>query len=114
MISVVICSIDPVRFARVCANYRQVLGAEPHEIIGVHDAKGMCEGYNRALAQCRGDIVIFSHDDIEILTEEFAARLKKHMLRFDVVGVAGTTLLVGAGWYASGPPFAMGQVVHPV
>src|SRR5436305_10032323 len=105
MISVIICSIDPVRFARVCANYRQVLGNEPHEIIGIHDAKGMCEGYNRGLAQARGDIVIFSHDDIEILTPEFATRLKKHLLRFDVVGIAGTLLLVGAGWFNAGPPY---------
>jgi GT2 family glycosyltransferase len=114
MISIVICSINPVRFANVCANYRELMGSEPFEIVGIHDAKGICEGYNRGLAKCRGDIVIFSHDDIEILTPEFTERLKRHLLRFDVIGVAGTLRLVGAGWYNAGPPYALGQIVHPV
>lgn len=114
MISVVICSIDPVRFSAVCAMYRDVMGPEPYEIVGIHDAKGMCEAYNRALAKCRGDIVVFSHDDIEILTAEFAPRLKRHLLRFDAIGVAGTLRLISAGWYSAGPPFAVGQIVHPV
>jgi GT2 family glycosyltransferase len=112
MISIVICSIDPVRFARVCANYRAVMGDEPHEIVGIHDAKGMSEGYTRGLAQSRGDLVIFSHDDIEILTPEFTERLKRHMSRFDAIGVAGTLRLIGAGWIASGPPYSLGQILH--
>lgn len=113
MISIVICSINPVRFANVCAHYRALLGTEPHEIVGIHDARGLCDGYTRGLAQAQGDIVIFSHDDIEILTPEFLPRLKRHLQRFDVIGVAGTLRLVGAGWYGSGPPFALGQILHP-
>ena len=113
MISIIICSVNPVLFARIHAHYAQLLGSEPSEIIGIHNAKGLCEGYNRGLAQCRGDIVIFSHDDIEIWTPEFTARLKRHMENFDVLGVAGTTKLVGPGWHSAGRPFTCGQVTHP-
>jgi GT2 family glycosyltransferase len=114
VISIIICSINPVSFTRVCACYRDVLGAEPHEIIGIHDARGLCEAYNRGLAHSRGEIVIFSHDDIEIWTPELVPRLKRHLARFEAVGVAGTTKLVSPGWHAVGPPFTFGQITHPV
>jgi len=114
MISIIICSINPVSFTRVCANYRSLLGAEPYEVIGIHDAKGLAEAYNRGLAQSKGDIVIFCHDDIEIWTPEFLPRLKHHLQTFDVIGVAGTSRLVGAGWHSAGPPYIFGQITHPL
>ena len=46
--------------------------AMPLEIIGVHDARSLAEGYNRAAAQATGDILVFSHDDIELVTRDFA------------------------------------------
>jgi len=112
VISIVICSVDAARFAAISARYRQLLAAEPHEIIGVHDAKSLCEGYNRGFQQSTGEIVVFSHDDIEILTEAFAERVKRHLARYDVLGVAGTDRLVGPGWVGAGPPHLFGQVAH--
>ena len=47
-ISVVICSIDPRKFERVTASYRQRFAGHALEIIGVHDARSLAEGYNRA------------------------------------------------------------------
>jgi GT2 family glycosyltransferase len=114
MISIIICSVNPVLFSRVHAQYTQLLAGEPFEIIGIHNARGICEGYTRGLAQSKGDIVIFSHDDIEIWTPEFLPRLKEHLQRFDVIGVAGTSKLIGGGWYASGRPYAAGQITHSV
>jgi len=114
MISVIICSVNPVLFTRISTRYKQLFGSHPHEIIGIHDAKGLCEGYNRGLAQSKGDIVIFSHDDIEIWTPEFLPRLQKHMQRFDVLGVAGTSKVIGPGWHGAGQPFTFGVVTHPV
>ncbi len=113
VISIVICSINPVSYTRICTLYKELLGNEPHELIGIHDAQGLCEGYNRGLAQSRGEIVIFSHDDIEIWTPEFLPRLKRHLERFDVVGVAGTSRLISPGWHAAGPPYTFGQMTHP-
>ena len=112
MISIVICSIHPARFTRIEAHYRELLGADPFEIIGIHDAKSLCEGYNRGLEKSRGEIVIFSHDDIEIWTPDFVPRLKAHLAKFDAVGVAGTDLLTSANWLDAGPPHVFGQVAH--
>ena len=114
MISIVICSINSARFDAVCEQYRAALGNEPYEIIRVPDAKSMCEGYNRGLLKSRGEIVIFSHDDIEIWAPDFAARLRAHLQKFDVIGVAGTTRLVQPGWIAAGPPHIFGQVAHRI
>jgi len=112
MISVVICSVDEAKFQAVSEQYRRALGKEPYEIICVRHAQSMCDGYNQGLDASQGDIVLFSHDDIEIWTPEFIPRLKRHLETFDVIGVAGTELLVQPGWIAAGPPHVFGQVMH--
>jgi len=112
MISIIICSIQRDRFSRITEQYRRLLGDEPHEIIGVHDAISIAEGYNRGLDQSKGDVLIFSHDDLDLWTPEFIPRLLRHLEKVDVVGVAGTTRLAGAAWYLSGPPHIFGQVTH--
>ena len=66
-LSVIICSIDPSKFATCARHYEQLLAGRRHEIIGIHDAKSLAEGYNRGLARSTGDIIIFSHDDVLIL-----------------------------------------------
>jgi GT2 family glycosyltransferase len=114
MISFVICSINPVLYSRISTHLKELLGDEPYEIIGIHNAQGICEGYNRGLKLSRGEVVIFCHDDIEILTPEFVPRLKKHMSNFDIVGVAGTSRLSGPAWIVSGPPFSSGIMLHPM
>lgn len=113
MFSVVICSKSPEKFHRVSTQYRHLLRGEHHEIIGIHDARSLGEGYNRGLSASRGDAVIFSHDDIEIWTQDFAERIARHLARFDCVGVAGTNMLVSANWCDAGPPHIFGQVATP-
>ncbi len=112
MVSVIICSINPEKFARVSNNFRERMGNHPHQIIGIHDAKSLCEGYNRGARIAKGDILIFSHDDIEIVTPDFALRLLAHMRRFDGVGVCGTTLLAGSKWCDAGQPWIHGHILH--
>jgi glycosyltransferase involved in cell wall biosynthesis len=68
------------------------------EVIQISDARSVCKGYNRGFAKTRGDIIIFCHDDIEIISPDFPARLLAHLRPHDVVGVAGTTQLIGANW----------------
>lgn len=114
MISVIICSIDNEKFAAVTANYSALLVDTPHEIIPIHDAESLAEGYNRGITQSIGDILVFSHDDIEILTPEFAKKLRNYLTVYDVVGIAGTTCLVDAKWLAAGHPHIHGNVTHQV
>ena len=110
--SVVICSIDEVKFERVTAMYRALLTGERYEIVGIHDAKSLCEGYNRGVRAARGDVVIFSHDDIEILAPDFARRLAAHTARHHLVGLCGTTRLTDGYWMNAGWPYLRGLVAH--
>src|SRR5438445_13776871 len=62
-ISVIICSNDAAEYAQVTANYASRLSGYPHEIIGIHDARSLSEGYNRGTRRAAGDLLGFSHDD---------------------------------------------------
>jgi adenylate kinase len=104
-VSVVICSIDPAKFSRVSENYRALFGPRDLEIIGIHDARSLADGYNRGIAQSRGEHIILSHDDIEILTSDFADRIDRHLAQFDLIGIAGTTKLVTGKWELAGDPY---------
>lgn len=109
-VSIIICSIKSEQFARVSANYHELMSGVTHEIIGIHDARSLCEGYNRGIRQSKGDILIFSHDDIEIVTPDFAARLLSYLDQYDLIGIAGTTRLMGPAWIYAGWPHVHGQV----
>ena len=113
-VSVVICSIDAAKFARVSDNYRALYGAREVEIIGIHDARSLAEGYNRGIARARGEHLVLSHDDIEILTPDFADRLDRHLAQFDLIGVAGTTRLVTGKWESARDPYALVVICAPV
>src|SRR5829696_8291577 len=113
MLSLVICSRDDARFGRAEAAYRAALSSVQHEIIRIPDARGMSEGYSRGIARTRGELLLLSHDDVELLSPDaFAPRLFGHMERFDLIGIAGTTRTVGPGWSMAGPPHLYGQVAH--
>ena len=113
MISIIICSIDDRKFFKVSQNYAKLLEHEPFEIIGIHDAKSLAEGYNRGIAQSSGSILIFSHDDIEILSPDFTQKIKHHLGHYDVVGVAGTSCLTSAVWLDAKQPHIHGVVALP-
>jgi len=113
MVSIIICSVNLVKFRAVTALYQRLFGDDEHEIIGIHDAKSLCEGYNRGLQQSKGDLLIFCHDDIEILEPNFASLLEKYLGEYDVVGVAGTQRLIHPIWTAAGWPYLAGQIAHP-
>lgn len=113
MISVIICSINESKLARVVRNYTSLLQGEAFEIIVIRNAKSLCEGYNRGIRQSKGSILIFSHDDIEILSPDFALKLKQAFYLHDVVGVAGASRLTNANWAITGQPHIHGVVVYP-
>ncbi len=111
-IAFVICSIRPERFARLTADLRARFAGHALDIVGIHDARSLCEGYARGIAAASGDLVVLCHDDIEILTPDFADRLIAHLRRVDIVGVAGTTRLAAPVWTWAGWPALHGIVVH--
>ncbi len=113
MISVIFCSIDDEKAQFTERHYAQLLAGQAHEIVVIRDAKSLAEAYNRGIDRARGDVLIFSHDDIEFLQPgDWFTTLMGHLETADIVGVAGTRRLSGAAWAASGPPFNAGQVVE--
>jgi hypothetical protein len=113
IVSCIICSITPARFTKISANLERLLADVPHEIIGIHDARSLCEGYNRGARQSRGDILLFCHDDIEIVGADFAARLLAHLKNHELVGVAGSTRLAGNTWIYTNWRHVHGQIGMP-
>jgi len=109
---VVVCSVDRDKQRRIRKHYQDLLAGWDFEIVQITDAKSLAEAYNRGVRRSTGDIVVFSHDDIEILSEHFAARLLAHFQTQDVLGVAGTSNLVGQSWISSGWPFMQGGVAY--
>jgi len=112
-ISVIICSITPEKFDRVRANYSTLLKDVPHEIVGIHDARSLAEGYNRGAKRAKGEILVFSHDDIEIASPDFARKLIGRLSQFDLVGIAGTDRVCGGTWMDAHWPHVFGQVGYP-
>jgi GT2 family glycosyltransferase len=112
-LSIVICSRDDARFAAVTAQLDPAFAGVRHEVIRISDARSMCEGCNRGLARCRGEAVLFMHDDVEFLSPDAGARLLAHLAAVDMVGVAGTSRVVAGAWYRAGQPHIWGQIVAP-
>lgn len=111
-ISIIICSIDAGKFIRVSECYKSLMAGTPFEIIGIHDATSLAEGYNRGIEQATGDILIFSHDDITIIDPDFAAKIIDRLHNFDLLGFAGASKLVNANWFGAGQPHLHGAVCH--
>ena len=111
-ISAIICSNRPQFFAALENKLRAQFARHEFELIGIHDAKSLCEGYNRGAAHANGDILIFCHDDIDFAYADFGERLLRHLEKYDVIGVAGASKLVNADWGHAGLPFVHGQIIH--
>ncbi|MDR3089249.1 MAG: glycosyltransferase family protein [Desulfobulbaceae bacterium] len=110
--SVIICSINPWKFASCARHYEALLAGFPYEIIGIHDAASLAEGYNRGMARAAGDIFIFSHDDLLILDDHFATKISERLRDYDILGFAGTSRLTPGSWLASGQPCLRGVMAH--
>ncbi|RIX44747.1 MAG: hypothetical protein D3M94_14795 [Rhodocyclales bacterium GT-UBC] len=110
--SVIVCSVEAAKFAHLSASLAHLLGEYPHEIIGIHDAKSLAEGYNRGLANSTGDIIIFSHDDILFADPHFARKIADRMQSYDILGFAGTSKLITATWFGAGQPHIHGAICH--
>jgi Glycosyltransferase like family len=112
-ISVLICSIDAAKYARVTDSYKRLLATYPHEIIGIHDARSLAEGYNRAVQASRGEWLLFSHDDVEIVSSDLAPAILRATATLDVIGVVGTSKVLSGYWPAAGHPFLHGWLAQP-
>jgi protein O-GlcNAc transferase len=112
LVSIIVCSIDDQKHARTVELYRRLYAGLPHEITVIRDARSLAEAYNRGIARSSGEVVVLSHDDVDILAADFAARLQRHLQRFDVIGVMGAAQMSGPAWGWSGHPNLRGWITH--
>ncbi len=113
-ISIIVCSIDDARFEAFRAECAAAFFDEAYEIIRVNDARSMCEGYNRGMADASGDILIFCHDDIELLFTDGAARLSLALASADVICCVGSDECVGPSWIYSSVESMQGSMAMPM
>lgn len=113
LISVIVCSIDPARLARLNADLQRELARESWELVHIADARSLNDGYARGLQRARGELIVLCHDDIGLFTRRFAAQLRAQLAQFDLIGVAGTDRLTGPKWFWAGPPHCHSWVGQP-
>jgi tetratricopeptide (TPR) repeat protein len=111
-LSVIICSVDERKRERIRRHYESLLAGRTFELIVIPDAKSLCEGYNRAFRRSSGDVILFSHDDIEITSRDFPSWLLHYLAMNDVVGIAGASRLTGVSWVSAGWPHLHGCAAH--
>jgi tetratricopeptide (TPR) repeat protein len=112
MISIVCCSITPSKAEGLRVNLSRLLVGRPWEFLLIEDAQSLCEGYQRGVAKSKGDVIVFCHDDIEIIVDDFYNRLLDALEDSDVVGVAGTTIVNGPAVFWARHPYCHGWVTQ--
>lgn len=112
MISVISCSTSDARLGSLEAMYSRALNGAPMEMIPVRSPHSLTTGYNEGASRAKGEILIFSHDDVDIFSPNLEQILRQSLAESDLVGMAGTTRLVSPKWLAAGPPYLFGQVLH--
>lgn len=118
MISIVTCSRNPQLAQALKENVAKTIGC-PFEVIVVDNQDnhyGICSAYNEGGRLATGDILVFVHEDVTFLEENWGKVLEQKFTNSatGVVGVAGTQYLYADTpfWIASGSQFCRGRVVH--
>lgn len=112
-VSVVCCSVDDQRFRAMERSYERALADWPHEIIRISDATSLAEGYTRGCARARGETLMFTHDDVDVLPADFGVRVRRRLLECDILGIAGASRATGPAWAFAGRPHLHGCVIYP-
>jgi glycosyltransferase involved in cell wall biosynthesis len=118
MISMVVCSKQPPDWTLHQRNVAKT-AADSIEYLRIDNRdprQGICSVYNRGIAQARGDIVVFMHEDAFFMEKGWDTVLEKKFNdpSIGLLGVAGTQYLFAGhpGWVAAGRPFIRGKVIH--
>ena len=79
------------------------------ELIGIHDAKSLCEGFNRGAARAMGDVLIFVMTTFRLCTPTLASVCLASR-EADVVGLAGGYATGEWRLASRGAPHLVGQI----
>jgi hypothetical protein len=119
MISVIVCSKQPSSWDFHQRNVEKTSGAD-YEYIRIDNtagAYGICSAYNKGVADAKGDVLVFVHEDCFFMEPGWGSVLNAKFGADEtvgLVGVAGTQYLYGDNplWITAGQPFLRGRVVH--
>jgi hypothetical protein len=111
--SIVVCSIDPARLVAMQASFRDALGDREHEFVVIRDATSLSEGYQRGAQAARHELVVFSHDDVELASAHAFEALEAGLEHHAIVGLAGSDLASGPAAAWAGHPHLFGSVAYP-
>lgn len=96
MISIIICSANSELLKTVKSNIDKTIGVE-HEIIAYDNSdaqRGICEVYNEGARDAKYNILCFMHEDVELNTPEWGARVLEAFgenERLGLLGIAGSS-----------------------
>ncbi len=109
MISVVICSVNPVLLKKISKNIEETIGV-PFEIVAIDNRKapkGLAAVYNQGVGSARYDQVCLVHEDVQFNTPNWGTVLLEQFSsdpELGLVGVAGSAHKpkMVSGWGAQG------------
>ncbi len=119
MISVIVCSNKDLSYTIHSNHITKSIGCR-HEYLRIDNTQnsfGICAAYNIGVKKATGDIIVFVHEDVFFVTQNWGIILEKKFSddnAIGCIGVAGTQYLFQDNpfWVSAGRPFIKGKVIH--
>lgn len=96
MLSIIISSYQPHYFSALEKNIAETIGI-PYEIIKIDNPglMGICKAYNQGAAKAKFDYLLFVHEDIEFITQNWGENLLNHLNypESGIIGLAGCSYI---------------------
>jgi hypothetical protein len=109
MISIIVCSINPILLYQLSKNIKQTIGVD-YEIIAFDNTLknwGICKVYNYSAEKAKYDNLVFCHEDILFHINNWGQKLLNHLSdkKIGLVGIAGGTYKskYNSSWWTSSP-----------
>lgn len=106
MISIIVSTYKPEQYRAFIQNTEATIGVVPFEIIKIDNPgiKSMCEAYNEGISKAKYPFICFSHDDIQINSQNWGQRIIDIFNKnseLGLIGIAGSTYKswVPSGWF---------------
>jgi len=95
MISIIIASVSQLHLASLSTNISETVGVA-HEIIAIENSEGkmgLCELYNKGIAEAKYNFLCFMHEDLTITTNNWGSTVIDYFTnnpKLGLIGVAGS------------------------
>lgn len=94
MISIIISTYNDEKYSFIESNIANTIGDIPYELIKIWNPRnlGLSKAYNKGAAESKFEILLFLHDDIEFLVENWGQKLKSkfNANNIGIMGLAGS------------------------